>query len=362
MMAPVLTGDIPRTHLLARSKRRKQLAVSIHFPVWPDWRDAVRVLLRRARHITRVGISAGSPDWTFYRSTHDRDAWSDTQRAHSEDVLEVAVEEFGEREICSTAMLDVLAPRYLQKEPQYAAVDMRGRHSDKIVCSTALAEEEYGRIVTNAFEALAANTRADSLAVTNLHFGWHCYCARCLARFHGYAWRSDWPRLPNGAIDLLNPAIGKWRSEQVVGVVARLSTVARAHGKRMLFEAKLSRDDLSRNSREHGQDHALLRPHVDELVVRDDLALSDAEPEESAAAARHLCRTIGPDDYWHCVGLRGGDGLALAAPRMRLSLSNALSGGARRLWVAPSHYLSPFHWQQLDELMSRDDVVAAAVD
>jgi hypothetical protein len=130
----------------------------------------------------------------------------------------------------------------------------------------------------------------------------------------------------------------------------------------MLFDAKLSHDDLSRNSRENGQDYALLRPHVDEFVVRDDVALTDGEPAESTAAARHLCRTIGPDEYWHCVGLRGSDGLALAAPRMRLSLSNALRGGARRLWVAPSHYLSPLHWQQLDELMSRDDVAAAAVD
>jgi hypothetical protein len=342
MMEPVLTGSLPRTHLLARSRRRRQLAVSIQFPVWPDWRDAIRVLLRRARHITRVGISAGSPDWTFY------------------DALEVAVDEFGEREICSTAVLDVLAPRYLQKQPQHAAVDMRGRHSDRIVCSTALAEDEYGRILTDAFEALAASTRADSLAVTNLHFGWHCFCGRCLARFHGYAWRSDWPRLPNGAIDLLNPTIGKWRSAQVAGVVARLSSVARAHSKRMLFEAKLSDDDLSRNSRENGQDYALLRPHVDELVVRDDSALAEAEPAGSEAAARHLCRAIGPDDYWHCVGLRGSDGLALAAPRMRLSLSSALRGGARRLWIAPSHYLSPLHWQQLDELMSREDVVTAA--
>lgn len=361
MMVPVLTGGRPRTQLLARSRRRRQLAISIHFPVWPDWRDAVRILLRRARHITRVGISAGSPDWTFYRSTHDREAWSDTQRAQSEDVLEVAVDEFGEREICSTALLDVLAPRYLQKQPQYAAVDLRGHHSEKIVCSTALAEGEYGRILTEAFESLAAITRADSLAITNLHFTGHCFCGRCLARFHGSTWRSDWPRLPHGPIDPLNPLIGKWRSAQVAGVVSSLSAIARAHGKRMLFEARLSHDDLSRNGREHGQDYALLRPHADEFVVRDDFA-SDGEPAESATAARHLCRTLGPDDYWHCVGLRNDDGLALAAPRMRLSLMNALRGGARRLWVAPSHYLSPLHWQQLDELMSRDDVVAATLD
>jgi hypothetical protein len=361
-MEPVLTGVISRAQPLARSKRRKQLAVSLHFPVWPDWRDAVRVLLRRARHITRVGISAGGADCTFYRSSHDRESWSDAQREQPYDILEATVEELGEREICSTAMLDARAPRYLQKQPQYSAVDMRGRRSEEIVCSTALVEGEYGRILTDAFAALASSTNADSLAVTNLQFGRHCFCARCLARFHGYSWRSDWPRLPNGAIELLNPAIGKWRSEQVALVASRLGAIARAHGKRMLFEARLSRDDHSRNSRENGQDYALLRPLVDELIVRDDLALEEGEPAESATAAHYLSRTLGPNDYWHCVGLRGGDGLALAAQRMRLSLSSALSGGARRLWIAPSHYLSPLHWQQLDELMGRDDVAAAAVD
>jgi hypothetical protein len=362
MMEPALAGAVLRTQLSARSRRRKQLAVSIDFSVWPNWRDAVRVLLNRSRHITRVGLSAGSADWTFYRSSHNPDSWSDVQRAQAGDLLEIAVAELGEREIGSTAMLDARAPRYLQTHPQDAAIDMRGRRSDKIVCSTALAEGEYGRILLRAFEALAASTSADSVAVTNLQFGWHCFCSRCLARFHGYAWRSDWPRLPNGAIELLNPMIGKWRSGQVAEIIARLSAFARAHGKCMLFEAQLSRDDLSRSSRENGQDYGLLRPLVDEFVIRDDVALDDVEPSESTTVARHLCRAIGPDDYWHCVGLKGREGLALEAHRMRLTLVAALRGGARRLWIAPSHYLSPSHWQHLDELMSEDHVAAAAMD
>ena len=361
---PALPEGAPRTHSLPRSKRRKQLAVSIEFPAWSNWQDAFRVLLAqgRARHITRVGISAGRADWTFYRSTHDRDSWSDTQRAQSDNMLEVAVNELGEREICATAVLDVFAPRYLAKRPQYAAVDMRGRRSAEIVCSTAFAQGEYGRIVTNAFEALAASTSADSVAVTNLYFNWHCFCRHCLEHFRGYAGCSDWPRLSNGAIDLLNPAIGGWRSGQVAAVVSRLACTARAHDKRMLFDVKLSRDDLSCNSRENGQDYALLRPHVDEFVVWDQFALDGAEPAQSAEAARHLSQELGPDEYWHCVGLWHNDGLPLDAQQMRRSLLGALHGGARRLWIAPSHYLSPLHWQQVDELMSRDNVAAVSVD
>lgn len=363
MMEPALAVAALHTQVSPRSRRRKQLAIYIDFSVWPNWRDAARVLLRRSRHITRVGLSAGRADWTFYRSTHDADSWSDTQRAHSYDLLEVAVDELGEREISTTVMLDARASRYLQKQPTYAALDIRGRRSEEVVCSTALAEGEYGRILADAFEALAAGTSADSVAVTHLQFSWHCFCSRCLARFQGYAWRSsDWPRLPNGAIELLNPMIGQWRSGQVAEVIARLSALARAHGKRMLFEAKLSRDDLSRNSRENGQDYERLRAHLDEFVVRDDIALDAAEPSESSAAARYLCRAIGPDEYWHCVGLRCRDGHALEAQRMRLALAAALRGGARRLWVTPSHYLSPAHWQQLDELMSEDHVAASAVD
>jgi hypothetical protein len=349
MMESALAGAALRTPLSARSRRRQQLAVSIDFSVWPNWRDAVRVLLSHSRHITRVGLSAGTAD-------------SDAQRAQSGDPLEMAVNEFGERELCSTAMLDVRARRYLRTHPQDAAVDMRGHRSEEIVCSTALTEGEYGRILLRAFEALAASTSADSLAVTNLQFSRHCFCASCLARFHGYAWRSDWPRLPNGAIELLNPMIGKWRSRQVAGIIARLSAFARAHGKRMLFEARLSRDDLSRNSRENGQDYGLLRPHVDEFVVRDDVDLDEVQPAGSSSVAHHLCGAIGADDYWHCLGLQGRDGLALDPQRMRLALVAALRGGARRLWITPSHYLSPSHWQQLDELMREDHGATAAVN
>jgi hypothetical protein len=355
MMAPGFVPDVARTHPLPRSRRSKQLAVSIHFEDWPDWRDAFRVLLAqsRVRHVTRVGISAGRPDWTFYRSTHDSNSWSDLQRAQTTDIVEIAVDKFGERGICATAVLDVFAPRYLQSRPQYAAIDMRGRRSDRIVCSTSLAEGEYGRILADAFEALAASTSADSLSVTNLYYGWQCFCGRCLLDFSESAWCSDWPRLTNGAIDLLNPAIGTWRSHQVAGVLSRLSSAALSHGKRMLFDAKVSRDDLSRNSRENGQDYALLRPHLDELVVWDHFALDGRAPSQSMETARYLGKELGAD-YWHGVGLWHPNSFAVDAKQMRLALLSALRGGARRLWIAPSHYLSPLHWQQLDELMDHD--------
>jgi hypothetical protein len=362
MIETSLTGAVHRTQHFARSRRRQQLAVSIDFSVWPNWRDAVRVLLHHSRHITRVGVSAGGPDWTFFRGPRDLERWSDAQRAQAGDLLEIAVNELGEREICTTALLDARAPRYLRTHPQDAAVDMRGRRSEEIVCSTAMAEGEYGRLLVQTFEALSASTRAVSVGVTNLQFSRHCFCARCLARFHGYAWRSDWPRLPNGAIELLNPLLGKWRSTQVAGVIARLSAFACAHGKRMLFEANLSRDDPGRNSRENGQDFGILRPHVDEFVVRDDLGVDDAESPDSAVVARHLCQAMGSEEYWHCLGLRGRDGLAVEAQPMRLALTAALRGGARRLWLTPSHYLSPSHWQQLDELMKEDYVATIAVD
>ncbi len=363
MMAPAFARPVACTHPLPRSRRSKQLAVSIHFEHWPDWRDAFRVLLAqsRVRHVTRVGISAGRADWTFYRSTHDRDSWSDIQRTQTGHMVEIAADEFSERGICTTAVLDVFAPRYLQSRPQYAALDMRGRRSEQIVCSTSLAEGEYGRILTDAFEALAASTSADSLAVTNLHYGWQCFCRRCFLQFRESAWCSDWPRLTNGAIDLLNPEIGTWRSRQVARVLSRLSSAARVHGKRMLFDAKISRDDLTRNSRENGQDYALLRPNVDELVVWDHFALDGRAPSQSMETARYLGKELGADDYWHGVGLWHPNAFALDAQQMRLGLLSALRGGARRLWIAPSDYLSPLHWQQLDELMGHDDAAWQSV-
>jgi hypothetical protein len=169
-----------------------------------------------------------------------------------------------------------------------------------------------------------------------LHYGWHCFCRRCSLRFRERGWCRDWPRLANGAIDLANAALGTWRSEQVAGMVSQLGAVARAHGKRMLFDAKVSC--------QNGQDYELLRPHVDEFIE----------------TARYLGQAPGAYEYWHCVGLCRFEGRALPG-EMRLNLLSALRAGARRLWITPSHYLSPAHWQQLDELMSDDHAASKSV-
>ena len=364
MIEAGLARTLAGTQPLPRSKRRKQLATSIHFEDWPDWRDTFRVLLAqsRVRHVTRVGISAGRADWTFYRSRHDHDSWSDIQRALTDDMVEVAVDALGERDICTTAVLDVFAPRYLQKRPEHAALDMRGRRSPEIVCSTSLADGEYGRVLTDAFEALAASTSADSVGVANLYYGWHCFCRRCFLRFREHVSCSDWPRLTNGAIDLNDPTLGKWRSSQVARIVARLSAAAHSYGKRMLFDAKLSREDPRLNSRENGQDYALLRPHVDEFVVRDEFAFDEAASLEAIEAARYLGKALGAEAYWHCVELAHRDQPTLCAREMRHALSRALRGGAHQLWIASSHHLSPLHWQQIDDLMSRDNAAWETVD
>jgi hypothetical protein len=359
-----LARTIRRTQPLPRSKRRKQLATSIDFENWPDWRDAFRVLLAqsRLRHVTRVGVSAGRADWTFYRNPHDHDSWSDIQRAQNDDIVEVAVDALGERDICTTAILDVFAPRYLQKRPEQAALDMRGRRSLEMVCSTSLVDGEYGRVLTDAFEALAASTSADSVGIANLYYGWHCYCRRCFLRFREHAWCDDWPRLTNGAIHLNDLTLGKWRSTQVARIVARLSAVAHSHGKRMLFGAKLSREDPSRNSIENGQDYALLRPHVDEFVVRDEFAFDEAASLEAIEAVGYLCKALGPEAYWHCVELSHRDQPTLRAREMRRALLRALRGGAQQLWIGSSQHLSPLHWQQIDDLMSRDNTAWEALD
>jgi hypothetical protein len=277
-------------------------------------------------------------------------------------MLKVAVDALGERDICSTAILDVFAPRYLRERPEHAALDMRGRRSAEIVCSTSLADGEYGHILTDAFEALAARTSADSVAVANLYYGWHCFCRRCALRFREHAWCSDWPRLTNGAIDLNEPTLGKWRSSQVARIVSRLNGVAHAHGKRILFDAKLSCDDPSRNSRENGQDYALLRPHVDEFIVRDEFASDEASSPDALEAARYLGKELGAEGYWHCVELGHRDEPRVCAQQMRQALLTALRGGARRLWIASSRHLSPLHWQQIDELMNHDDAAWEAAD
>jgi cellulose synthase/poly-beta-1,6-N-acetylglucosamine synthase-like glycosyltransferase len=324
------------------------MAVAIHFDAWHDWRDAYRTLLARpeVQYVNRVAVSAGRADWTYFRWPGQQTWWAPEQQRAEADMLESAVAELAARGFRTTAILDVYASRWLERHPEQAALDVDGQRSREVVCSTVLAEGEYGRHLLSATAALAAHTRADSVALTELFYDRHCYDDRCLAAFRRATGRDDWPRTARGRIDRLDPAIGAWRSRQVASVVERASRAVHAHGKQLYMDVKLSRGSLQHNAVEAGQDYALLAPWVDRFVVWDYFAIEGLAPESSARAAAYFDDEFGAERFYLSIGLWKTRGY-IDADELARALAAARAGGAEQIWVTPAKALDDAHWRAI---------------
>jgi cellulose synthase/poly-beta-1,6-N-acetylglucosamine synthase-like glycosyltransferase len=325
-------------------------AVAIHFDAWRDWRDAYRSLLAtpEARYVNRVAVSAGRADWTYFRWTGNESWWSPEQARAGADMLEEAVAKLSARGYATTAILDVFAARYIEQHPEAAATDYEGKKSREVICSTELTAGAAGEQLLRAARALAAHTRADTVAVTELFYDKHCYDDRCLVAFRKATGRDDWPRTRRGKIDHPHPEVGAWRSRQVAGFVARLAAAVRTEGKRFALDVKVSRGDVMRNSVENGQDYRLLAPLVDELIVWNYFAIEGEPPEAGARIAAYLDDEFGADKFYLSIGLWDRRGYISAAELAR-ALRAAQVGGATNLWITPAKELGRRHWRELAE-------------
>jgi biofilm PGA synthesis N-glycosyltransferase PgaC len=338
------------------------LAVSIHFSDWPDWRDADQALLRSPEsiHVNQIAISAGRPDWTFFQWQGRKKWWSPEQQVTDGDILDNSVALLTMKGYETIATLDVLAPRYLQANPHCAAVDIAGKSSQDIVCSTCLAYGDYGDLLDAAFTALAAKKKIDAICITELFYDKNCFDERCRAAFQASTGHAAWPRDGDGKIDWQHPAIGKWRSRQVARAVARLSAIARTHNKKLLVDVRVSRDDLTRNSSENGQDYRLLLPLVDRLVVWDYFAMDRLSARATGKVARYMSRHFGADRYWHSIGLWNDKGGAIDAEQLAHAVRSARQGGSSNIWITPAKDLTNSHWQALAKLQLGKDYVKSS--
>ena len=323
-------------------------AVAIHFDAWRDWRDAYKSLLEipEARYVNRVAVSAGRADWTYFRWAGNEQWWSPTQAAADTDMLEQALTQLSQRGYRTTAILDVFGTRYLERYPAAAAVDLDGKRSKDIICSTELAEGIAGDHLAHATEALAAQTSADTIAITELFYDKHCYDDRCLLAFKKFTGRNDWPRTAKGGIENLDPIVGNWRSHQVATIVTRLAEGVHKHGKKFALDVKVSRSGVMHNSLENGQEYHLLAPLVDELVVWDYFAIEGDQPERSARVAAYLDDEFGAKKFYLSVGLWDRFGY-ISGNELARALRSSQEGGATQLWITPAKQMTSAHWKAL---------------
>ena len=309
--------------------------------------DALEKLLI-ASHANTVALGAGRMDWTYFKWRWHRGSWSSDVSNTAVDFLSRDVGRFG-RWAAVDAVVDVLAPRYVAAHPTAAAVSWRGVRSASLVSTTQLVNGEFGTLLVEMVDYIAARYAVQSISLTELDYHIDGYGEDDAASYRLFTGRGDWPRSADGTINIDDPSIAQWRSYEVGRFLQRAAAAAHSHGKRLYFDVQVEWDHLERHGASHGQDYRVMLESADRLVVWDYFDLAGRPPEYSTQVARSL-KGLGPDRVILSVGLWPKEGTPVSPGALRTALLAGLSEGLMNQWVTPSRFMTPDHWKVLEDV------------
>ncbi len=312
----------------------------------PEEMAGLDARMRRAG-IDTVAVSAGRADWTAFPWPAREDAWSTPVRREGRDLFADAVRALGAGRHVS-AVVDVLADRYVAATPSVAARDPRGRIVGSHVSTVELVEGEHGRRLLEMVDHLARTYPVDSIDITELFYRDEGYGDDDLASYRARTGRADWPRTADGAVDVTDPSIGRWRSEMVARFVARAADLAHAQRKELLVDVRPSWSDLRREGEENGQCYRMLLSHADRLVVWNYFALDGVPVSETDRLATHL-QDLAPGRFVMGAGLWGRGG-TVAPEQLADALVRTDRAAVPAQWVIPQSLMQDPHWRVLDQL------------
>lgn len=295
--------------------------------------------------VNMVGLSAGRLDWTGFRWSGKEGRWSARVRESGRDLLAEATQRFG-RWAHVSAIVDVFAPRYLQKRPSLRALDAAGRPIAHHASTHALVNGPFGDELIVMIDYIVRHYEVDSITLTELFYYQEGYGADDLALYRAHSGQRDWPRTPHGAIDVDHPAISAWRSAMIARFVERAARVAHAHGKQLFVDVRVDWEAPQNEGRRSGHDYALLLQHADRLVLWNYFSLNGASPEYTRDIARYV-RRYGADRIIISYGLWARRGAVLSAKEMQRAMIAGQEGHLPHAWITPVRLMNDDHWRAL---------------
>lgn len=303
--------------------------------------------LRRAG-VGMAAVSAGRPEWTTFPWPGHPERWSSPVCATGRDLFAEATGTLGAgRRV--TAVVDVLAPRYVADHPALAARDARDRPVLNHVSTVELVDGEAGRRLLEMVDHVARTYPVDAVDLTELFYRDEGYGEDDARAYRARTGRADWPRTADGAVDVLDPSIGAWRSEMLEGLVRRAAEIVHAHGKDLLVDVRASWSDLHREGEENGQCYRRLLAHADRLVVWDYFAEAGLPASETSRLARAL-HGLAPGRFVLAVGLWGrNERETVPAEDLAVALDLSVAAGVPDIWMIPQRLAREAHWQVLEQ-------------
>lgn len=295
-----------------------------------------------------IAISAGRPEWTTFPWPGHPERWSSPVSATGRDLFAEAVRRFGAARRV-TAVIDVLAPRYVADNPALAARDARDRPVPTHVSTVELVEGEAGRRLLAMVDHVARTYPVDAVDLTELYYRDEGYGEDDARAYRASTGRVDWPRDEDGAVEVGDPSIGAWRSQMLEGLVRRAAELVHACGKELFVDVRASWADLHREGEENGQCYRRLLAHADRLVVWDYFAEAGLPASETSQLARAL-RRLAPGRFVLAVGLWGrNEGETVPAEDLAAALDLSVAAGVPDLWMIPQSLARDAHWQVLEQ-------------
>ena len=326
-----------------------ELSVSTHFDAWSDWHDATRKVLDRplVKLGEVIGIGAGRTEWTYFRWRGHEDRWANHQKGEPHDLLLTAADELHEKGFKVAAFIDLYAPKWIEKHPGSGAIQADGAPHAEQVSLAELAEGEFGKLVLEMIEYIAANYPVDAVDVTEAAYHQTSFGPADLASYRKATGRAAWPRDWRGRVDVDDPSVWEWKSALMASFAERAAAAAHRHGKLLYLDVAASWKDLRRDGKDHGQDYARLQRIADRLVVWDYYALEGLGPAASRDLAARLAAVLEPGRWTLSLGLWGRNGKPIPADDLGAALAAAVEGGARHVWVTPNDQITDAHWNAI---------------
>jgi hypothetical protein len=303
----------------------------------------------KAAGINEVAISAGRPEWTYFK-------WAGHTAYQSNDVTSTGIDFLAEDSATFSqfakvsAVVDVFGPNYILANPSAAAINASGQPDPNLISTAELVNGAYGQRLLDMVQYISANyPYVDSIDITELSYRVDGYGASDLALFKAATGKSDWPRNSDGTINIDDASIGNWRSAVIGQWLGRATALAHAYGKKLYMDVSVSWNNLGLMTNNMGTNYNVMLQNVDEIIAWDYYSLEGYAPSVSQSVGQYLA-TFGTNRAVLSIGLWGPNSTTVSPADLQAGVLASQVGGMPNVWICPGSMMTAAHWQVLDSL------------
>lgn len=295
-----------------------------------------------------VSLGAGRAEWTYFKWNGHPDAWSSEVKDTGIDYLAVDSARFGQWARVDAAV-DVLSPLYIQRNPNAAAISFDGKPSPDLVSTMQLVNGEYGKLVLEMIDAIAANYPVESISINEMFYHLDGYGPDDKASYMSVTKSSDWPRTPDGKIDINDPLIDSWRSYELNIFIGKAQEIAHKYGKLLYANVAVALDNAETPTVDYGERPDVILEKADKILLWGYFDLDTYNPDNLQNVAQYLLR-YGDERLIFVIGLWNKLNQPVSADKISRAVEAVQKGGLVNIWITPASLMDDSHWNAIAAL------------